>query len=141
MVDPKKNDKDEVCKVDESELKWTCPPIRNVTHPLRYYELTPDEMKALEECDRESFYERCLPFSTLFAALTYTGIRLGRLRAHPHFGSYPKVMLAAFIGHCFGRVSYIPECGFKLRTDLPANSHLGNTMRKYYNEANPPKKK
>ncbi|CAH2228541.1 jg26539 [Pararge aegeria aegeria] len=141
MVEPNKNEKREViCKADETELKWTCPPIRNITHPLRYYELTPDEMKALEECDKESFYQRCLPFSTLFSALTYAGIRLGRLRSHPHFGVYPKVMLAALLGHCFGRLSYIPECDAKLR-ELPDNSHLGNTMRKYFNDANPPKKK
>ncbi|CAG4984580.1 unnamed protein product [Parnassius apollo] len=43
----------------------------------RYYEFTPEEIKALEECDKESFYQRCLPFSTLFATMTYAAIRTG----------------------------------------------------------------
>ncbi|XP_045783730.1 OCIA domain-containing protein 1-like [Maniola jurtina] len=140
MVDPKKNNEQGqvICKTEETEVKWTCPPIRNVTHPLRYYEFTPEEMKALEECDKESFYQRCLPFSTLFAALTYAGIRHGCLRRHPHFGAFPKVAIAALLGHSVGRLSYIPECELKLR-ELPNDSHLGNTMRKYFKERNPPK--
>lgn len=44
----------------------------------RYYEFTQEELKALEQCDKESFYLRCLPMSTGFAALTYGAIRLGK---------------------------------------------------------------
>ncbi|XP_026742240.1 OCIA domain-containing protein 1-like [Trichoplusia ni] len=109
----------------------TCPPVRNVTHPLRYYEFTQEEMKALEECDRESFYRRCLPFSTLLATATYTAIKCELLNRNPHFGALPKVMVAAFVGYVWGRVSYMSNCDEKLRK-LPANSHLGNVMRKYY---------
>lgn len=43
----------------------------------RYYEFTHDEIKALEECDKESFYQRCLPFSTLFATATYAAMKYG----------------------------------------------------------------
>lgn len=47
----------------------------------RYYEFTQDEMKALEECDRESFYRRCVPFSTAFATATYAAIKTGELHS------------------------------------------------------------
>ncbi|CAH0578355.1 unnamed protein product [Chrysodeixis includens] len=111
-----------------------CPPVRNVTHPLRYYEFTQEEMKALEECDRESFYRRCLPLSTLLATATYSAIKCEILNSNPHFGVVPKVMVAAFLGYVFGRLSYIPQCDRKLRK-LPGNSHLGNVMRKYHADA------
>ncbi|CAG4978066.1 unnamed protein product [Colias eurytheme] len=134
----KNEKKEEDCSCyAESRKKNTCPPVRNVTHPLRYYEFSQDEIKALEECDKESFYQRCLPFSTLFATLTYAAIKYGFMSRNPHFGAVPKVVVAALVGHCYGRLSYIPDCEVKLRK-LPANSHLGNVMRKYYLENNPP---
>ncbi|XP_026500643.1 OCIA domain-containing protein 1-like [Vanessa tameamea] len=137
MVDNDKNKKQEECN-DEAQAKWSCPPIRNVTHPLRYYEFTQEEIKALEECDKESFYQRCLPFSSVFAAITYAGVKNGILRRNPHFGAAPKVMFAAFIGYSFGRLSYISECDLKLR-HLPADSNLGKIMRQYYLQNNPAK--
>ncbi|CAH2103491.1 unnamed protein product [Euphydryas editha] len=130
----KKENEEDNC---DAEPRWKCPPAKNVTHPLRYYEFTQEEMKALEECDKESFYQRCLPFSTLLATLTYGGVKNGLLRRSPHFGAAPKVTLAALVGHFCGRLSYLPECDSKLRR-LPPNSHLGNTMRQYYLENNPP---
>ncbi|KAG6461871.1 hypothetical protein O3G_MSEX012915 [Manduca sexta] len=139
-----KNQKDEVKSKEEecgcyaqSRTMKACPPIRNVTHPLRYYEFTQDEIKALEECDKESFYQRCLPFSTMFATVTYAAIRYGHLRRNPHFGAVPKVFVAAFLGYFYGRISYLNNCDEKLR-NLPANSHLGNVMRKYHCETNEP---
>lgn len=53
------------------------------------------------------------------------------LNRNPHFGALPKVMVAAFVGYVWGRVSYMSHCDQKLRK-LPANSHLGNVMRKYH---------
>ncbi|CAH0716699.1 unnamed protein product, partial [Brenthis ino] len=162
------NTKEKECEEKDPkwDCPLDCPPIKNVTHPLvgtlsfamkikflaesqdnlyeqfakliRFYEFTPEEMKALEECDKESFYQRCLPFSTVFAALTYVGVKNGFLKRSPHFGAVPKVLFAAFIGHIYGRLSYIPNCEIKLR-HLPDNSHLGNVMRKYHLENNSPK--
>lgn len=63
---------------------------------------------------------------------------LGFLKRSPHFGPVPKVIFAALVGHIYGRLSYIPNCEIKLR-HLPDNSHLGNVMRKYHLENNPPK--
>ncbi|XP_039763828.1 OCIA domain-containing protein 1 isoform X2 [Pararge aegeria] len=94
---------------------------------LRYYELTPDEMKALEECDKESFYQRCLPFSTLFSALTYAGIRLGHLKPNPRFGAFPKVTLAVIVGYFLGKLSYQQACAEKLMA-LPG-SYIGQLLR------------
>uniref|UniRef100_A0A2H1VFS5 SFRICE_001129 n=1 Tax=Spodoptera frugiperda TaxID=7108 RepID=A0A2H1VFS5_SPOFR len=154
----------------DARTKKTCPPTRNVTHPLpvspvepvapvappphvltspvllqRYYEFTQEEMKALEECDTESFYQRCLPFSAILATLTYTAIKNDMLRPNPHFGSVPKMGMAIFTGYVLGRLSYLSHCDEKLR-QLPPSSHLGNVMRKYYadniayNTPKPPKK-
>ncbi|XP_026759444.3 OCIA domain-containing protein 1-like [Galleria mellonella] len=120
----------------ESHTTKACPPIRNVTHPLRYYEFTQDEIKALEQCDKESFYQRCLPFSTLFATVTYAAIKFGCLKRNSHFGVYPKLLMAAWMGYLYGRISYTAECDAKLR-QLPASSHLGNVMRKYHIECDP----
>lgn len=54
------------------------PPHTSLVLFQRYYEFTQEEMKALEECDRESFYQRCMPLSTLFATVTYAAIRCGK---------------------------------------------------------------
>ncbi|CAH1647926.1 unnamed protein product [Spodoptera littoralis] len=115
----------------DSHTRKACPPTRNVTHPLRYYEFTQEEMKALEECDRESFYTRCLPFSAVLATLTYSAIKNDFLRPNQHFGVVPKMAAAMFSGYVLGRLSYISHCDEKLR-QLPPSSHLGNIMRKYY---------
>ncbi|KAM3969015.1 OCIA domain-containing protein 1-like [Aphomia sociella] len=118
-----------------SHTTKACPPIRNVTHPLRYYEFTQDEIKALEKCDKESFYQRCLPFSTLFATVTYAAIKYGYLKRNPHFGVFPKVLIAAWVGYMYGRLSYTAKCDEKLRL-LPASSYLGNVMRKHHMQYN-----
>ncbi|XP_049884500.1 OCIA domain-containing protein 1-like [Pectinophora gossypiella] len=135
MSGNKQNEEDCSCYA-KSRTPASCD-IRNVTHPLRYYEFTQDEIKVLEECDKESFYRRCVPFSTLFATITYAAIKYGFLNRNPHFGVVPKVIMAAFLGHVYGRLTYLSTCDAKLR-ELPKNSHLGNVMRQYYLEHNPP---
>lgn len=66
---------------------------------------------------------------------------LGFMKRDPNFGVVPKTVLSALLGHIYGRLSYIGECDQKLREKLPPSSHLGQTMRKYFNEHNPPPKK
>ncbi|RVE51472.1 hypothetical protein evm_003873 [Chilo suppressalis] len=114
----------------------TCPPIRNITHPLRYYEFTQDEIRALEQCDKESFYRRCVPLSTAFATATYFAIKTGYLKKSPHFGMAPKLLVAVLVGHILGRVAYSPHCDERLRK-LPVGSKLGDLMREYHNQSQP----
>ncbi|CAG4978056.1 unnamed protein product [Colias eurytheme] len=124
----KNEKKEEDCSCyAESRKKNTCPPVRNVTHPLRYYEFSQDEIKALEECDKESFYQRCLPFSTLFATLTYAAIKYGHLKPNPRFGAFPKVTLAVIMGYFLGKLSYQQACAEKLMA-LPG-SYIGQLLR------------
>ncbi|XP_050360454.1 OCIA domain-containing protein 1 isoform X1 [Nymphalis io] len=126
MIDNNKNKNEEECN-DEAQAKWSCPPIKNVTHPLRYYEFTQEEIKALEECDKESFYQRCLPFSTFFAAITYAGVKNGTLKPNPRFGAIPKVTLAVIVGYFLGKLSYQRACAEKLMA-IP-NSYIGQLLR------------
>ncbi|CAG9558042.1 unnamed protein product [Danaus chrysippus] len=125
MSDKTKNGKEESC--DKSDGKWTCPEARNVTHPLRYYEFSPDEIKALEECDRESFYQRCVPFSSVFAAATYGCVKNGYLKPNPRFGAVPKVAFAVIVGYFVGKLSYQRACAEKLMA-LPG-SYIGQLLR------------
>ncbi|CAF4743185.1 unnamed protein product [Pieris macdunnoughi] len=124
----KNEKKEEDCSCyAESRTKKTCPPVRNVTHPLRYYEFSPDELKALEECDKESFYQRCLPFSTLFATVTYAAVKYGHFKPNPRFGAFPKVTLAVIVGYFLGKLSYQQACAEKLMA-LPG-SYIGQLLR------------
>ncbi|CAG9782186.1 unnamed protein product [Diatraea saccharalis] len=125
--------KDDCSCYAASRNKKACPPLRNITHPLRYYEFTQDEIRALEECDKESFYRRCLPFSTLLGTATYAAVKNGYLKRNPNFGVVPKVLTAALVGHVLGRVAYSPYCDQRLRK-LPANSKLGELMRQYHKQ-------
>lgn len=123
-----KEEKNEDCNCfADSRSKKACPPIRNVTHPLRYYEFTQEEMKALEECDKESFYQRCLPISTLFATVTYAAIRAGHLKPNARFGAVPKVTFAVMAGYFLGKLSYQQACAEKLMA-LPG-SYIGQLLR------------
>ncbi|XP_028026847.1 OCIA domain-containing protein 1 isoform X3 [Bombyx mandarina] len=128
MVGKSKDVKEEDCDCyAESRTSDACPPIRNVTHPLRYYEFTQDEIKALEECDKESFYQRCVPFSALFASLTYAAVKYGHLKPNPRFGPFPKVTLAVVVGYFLGKLSYQQACAEKLMA-LPG-SYIGQILR------------
>ncbi|KAJ8737262.1 hypothetical protein PYW07_000533 [Mythimna separata] len=127
--DGKKHEKkEESCMCfAEARTSETCGGLRNITHPLRYYEFTQEEMKALEECDRESFYGRCLPFSAILASLTYAAIKNGNLKPNPRFGPFPKVTLAVMVGYFLGKLSYQQACAEKLMA-LPG-SYIGQLLR------------
>ncbi|KAJ2954565.1 hypothetical protein O0L34_g2852 [Tuta absoluta] len=132
----RRSDEDCICYARGKQSPECPPTCLNITHPLRYYEFTQDEIRVLEECDRESFYRRCLPFSTLFAGLTYAAIKYDILKRNPHFGVWPKVLTAILVGHLCGRVSYIPTCEKKIRHDLPKESCLAMTMCEYHKKRN-----
>ena len=61
------------------------------------------------------------------------------MRPNQHFGVVPKVVAAMCVGYVCGRVSYLGHYDTRLR-ELPPDSHLGNVMRKYHDDANPPPK-
>lgn len=63
---------------------------------------------------------------------------LGILSRNPHFGAFPKLLVAVAVGHIYGRLSYIPICEKKLRLKLPDTSFLRTTMQEHYERHYPP---
>ncbi|XP_063372609.1 OCIA domain-containing protein 1 isoform X1 [Cydia amplana] len=124
--DPSKRGRVE-CDAIKPSFDGCNPPVKNITHPLRYYEFTRDEIKALEECDKESFYRRCLPFSTLFATATYAAVKYGYFKPNPRFGAIPKISFAVLVGYFVGKLSYQEACAEKLMA-LPG-SYIGQLLR------------
>lgn len=41
------------------------------------YQFTPEELRVLRECNKESFYTRCLPLGTGLGGLAYFGVQSG----------------------------------------------------------------
>ncbi|XP_050501428.1 OCIA domain-containing protein 1 [Diabrotica virgifera virgifera] len=95
--------------------------------PRSRYEFTPEELRVLKECNRESFYNRCLPISAFLAGSTYYGVKAGFLRGNPRFGATPKVFVAVAVGYFLGKFSYQSKCAEKLM-QLP-NSQIGEMLR------------
>jgi len=96
--------------------------------PQARYAFTPDEVRALRECNRESFYYRCLPLGAAFSGATYFAIKAGYLTASARFGPAPKMFFAATVGYFLGKLSYQKKCVEKILA-LP-NSPLGDMIRK-----------
>ncbi|KAL1516845.1 hypothetical protein ABEB36_000691 [Hypothenemus hampei] len=91
------------------------------------YKFTPDELRVLRECNKESFYTRCLPFSTVFGGLTYYGIKTGMFKGNPRFGAVPKVATAVIVGYFLGKLSYQKKCAEKFMA-LP-DSKVGRLLK------------
>uniref|UniRef100_T1IRH9 OCIA domain-containing protein n=1 Tax=Strigamia maritima TaxID=126957 RepID=T1IRH9_STRMM len=111
----------------------TVPHEPPTAHPQKI-RLTPEEIKVLRECNRESFYFRCVPFSTVAMASVHFAVKSGYLRPNPRWGSAFKVMTAGFIGYIVGKFSYQQKCVEKIM-QLP-NSHLGEALRKKQERGN-----
>lgn len=47
------------------------------SNPLAGYHFSPEEMKVLAECNRESFFQRSLPLGTMFGVGAYLGVKQG----------------------------------------------------------------
>lgn len=41
------------------------------------YQFTPEELRVLKECNKESFYTRCLPLGTGLGGLAYFAVQSG----------------------------------------------------------------
>lgn len=86
-----------------------------------------EELRVLQQCNRESFYQRSLPFSSVMGVATYWAVKSGYMKGSPRFGAAPKVTLAVLLGYIMGKVSYQKECAEKLMA-LP-DSKLGQMLR------------
>lgn len=91
------------------------------------YRFSPDELRVLKECNKESFYQRCLPISAILGFSTYYGVKSGFLRPSPRFGATPKVIVSVIVGYFIGKFSYQSKCAEKLM-QLP-NSKVGEMLR------------
>ncbi|KAL4704602.1 hypothetical protein ACJJTC_017857 [Scirpophaga incertulas] len=101
------------------------PPLRPI-NPAQY-RFSKDELKVLEECNRESFFQRSVPLGTLLGLGTYAAVQTGRLRPNPKYGAFPKMSLAVVIGYFIGKISYQQACAEKLMA-LPG-SYIGQLLR------------
>lgn len=110
---------------DEPELRRPFPGPNS--QPNTVYKFSPEELRVLRECNKESFYQRCLPFSAFLATSTYLGVKNGFLRPNVKFGATPKVAVAVVVGYFLGKFSYQKKCAEKLM-QLP-NSRLGEALR------------
>ncbi|KAL7642167.1 UNVERIFIED_CONTAM: hypothetical protein RMT77_006728 [Armadillidium vulgare] len=90
--------------------------------------LTRDEIRVLKECNKESFYYRCVPLSVLFSGLAYIGMKNGFFQKSPRFGYFPKMFGGVIIGYIGGKFSYQSACAQKIMR-LP-NSNLAESLRK-----------
>lgn len=91
------------------------------------YRFSPEEMQVLGDCNRESFFQRSMPFGTLLGAGTFIAIQKGHLKPNPRFGVIPKVTLAVMAGYFIGKLSYQQACAEKLMA-LPG-SYIGQLLR------------
>ncbi|KAJ9580647.1 hypothetical protein L9F63_024182, partial [Diploptera punctata] len=91
------------------------------------YRFTNEEMRVLRECNRNSFFQRCIPFSTILGIGTYYAVQSGYLKSHPRWGATVKVTVAAVIGFFLGKMSYQSKCAEMIMA-LP-NSPLGEMLR------------
>ncbi|XP_018025347.1 OCIA domain-containing protein 1-like [Hyalella azteca] len=92
------------------------------------YAFSPEEIRVLRECNRESLLFRCIPLATITSALTYFGISRGYIKPSASFGVFPKVTLAAICGYVLGKLSYQRQCADMI-AKLP-NSKLADAIRK-----------
>lgn len=91
------------------------------------YKFSPEELRVLRECNKESFYKRCLPFSAFLASSTFLGVKNGFLKPSAKYGATPKVVVSVVVGYFLGKFSYQSKCAEKLM-QLP-NSRLGEALR------------
>ncbi|KAJ8934251.1 hypothetical protein NQ318_008694 [Aromia moschata] len=112
---------------DESESEPKRPHQRQHSRPAPQYKFTQEELRVIRECNKESFYQRCIPLSVFLGGSTYYGVKTGFLRPNPRFGATPKVIAAVVVGYFVGKFSYQSKCAEKLM-QLP-NSQIGEMLR------------
>jgi hypothetical protein len=87
-------------------------------------QLTRDETRILEECDRESLIYRSLPLGILtFFAVQYAMTK----NIISTKAKWFKLGAGLFAGYIIGKISYTPACRKKILTQLP-NSGLAQMI-------------
>ncbi|OQR74288.1 ocia domain-containing protein 1 [Tropilaelaps mercedesae] len=69
-----------------------------------------EDLRILKECNRQSFYSRCVPLAAISAAATYWSVKAGYLKPHPKLGSAPKIIGAMIVSYIVGKWSYRNVC-------------------------------
>nr|CAD7431004.1 unnamed protein product [Timema monikensis] len=96
--------------------------------PPTPYKYTTEELRVLRQCNKESFYQRSLPFAAVLGIGAYLGVQAGYFKGHKKYGPTWKVMGGAAIGYFLGKLSYQSKCAEKLM-HLP-NSPIGELLRR-----------
>nr|CAD7461658.1 unnamed protein product [Timema tahoe] len=96
--------------------------------PPTPYKYTTEELRVLRQCNKESFYQRSLPFAAVLGIGAYLGVQAGYFKGHKKYGPTLKVMGGAVIGYFLGKLSYQSKCAEKLM-HLP-NSPIGELLRR-----------
>nr|XP_029727575.1 OCIA domain-containing protein 1 [Aedes albopictus] len=91
------------------------------------FQFSPEELKVLQECNREAFFQRSLPLGTVFGLGTYYAIQRGFLKPSVRFGAGPKVFVGITLGYFMGKLSYQSRCAEKIMR-IP-NSRLADMIR------------
>uniref|UniRef100_A0A182IM57 OCIA domain-containing protein n=1 Tax=Anopheles atroparvus TaxID=41427 RepID=A0A182IM57_ANOAO len=91
------------------------------------FQFSPEEMRVLRECNRESFFQRSLPLGTLMGFGAWYAVHNNYLKASVRFGPAPKVLVGVTLGYFIGKISYQGKCAEKI-LQLP-NSRLADLMR------------
>ncbi|XP_058460012.1 OCIA domain-containing protein 1 [Malaya genurostris] len=91
------------------------------------YQFSPEELKVLQECNREAFFQRSLPFGTMCGIGTWYAVQRGFFKASARFGAGPKVFVGITVGYFMGKLSYQHKCAEKIMR-LP-NSRLAELIR------------
>ena len=82
-------------------------------------QLTRDETRILEECDRESMIYRSLPMGIAsFFAVQYAMTR----NIISTKAKWFKLGLGLFAGYIIGKISYTPACRKKILSQIPDSS-------------------
>jgi len=84
------------------------------------------DVRIMTECRSEAFRTRGLPLMIGFSTLTHFLVKTKKLSPHPSYGSFFKVVGAAFFGNILGKISYQSRCNDKLASD--PNSQLGREI-------------
>lgn len=108
------------------------PSKRTDVFPQTPYRFSPEELRVLQQCNRESFYQRSLPIATILGVGTYYGVKSGYFKPNVKLGAAPKVITAVILGYFIGKISYQRKCAEKLMA-LP-NSQLGAMLRNRKNK-------
>jgi len=78
------------------------------------YRFSPEELRAIGECEVEAFYARCVPFGFTLGMAAFIGVKKGILKPNSRFGAFPKVAAGVVFGYIAGRFSYQSVCREKL---------------------------